>query len=260
MTAVTLRDRAPNGRRFAMLALALALAAAQPALAQNAAVPEIRVLQATPIGALPPMAMPMPASRNHTYWGLRLQAGQVGARTGPDLSAIAGGVDLQWRGGSVFGITGGYQKPHCEGPEPDCEGHALFGARARLNVMSGGPTLAESFGDYSATTTLGMEVGLGYAPGLLPDRDACTLDLAVPLSLAMLQSVRLVAFIAPGLVWGIRCGGESHATRRSYLTNLGIGVQQLVHPGLDLHLGLQRIFRAGTGYQFGISVSYIRLP
>ena len=46
----------------------------------------------------------------------------------------------------------------------------------------------------------------------------------------------------------------------SLLTGLGIGVQQLGHRRLDAYLGLQKIFRRGTGYQLGLNVAFVRLP
>jgi hypothetical protein len=39
-----------------------------------------------------------------------------------------------------------------------------------------------------------------------------------------------------------------------------MGLQQLFVRGLDVNLGAQRIFRGTTGLQFGISVSWVRLP
>jgi hypothetical protein len=222
---------------------------------------QIRRLAATPIGALPPTAMLMPASRNHNYLGARLQAGHRRGGSEPGQFAVAGGIDLQWRGGSVFGVTGGYRAVDCESADPDCGGDgALLGARAQLNVISGGPTIGALFGDYSATTTLGTEIGFGYARNALPGVDACTIDLGVPISLAMLQSVRLVAFLSPGVVWDIGCAPGTSAWRASYLTNVGIGVQQLGGRALDVHVGAQKIFRNGTGYQFGVSVTYVRMP
>ncbi|MGQ0816083.1 MAG: hypothetical protein ACT4O1_16760 [Gemmatimonadota bacterium] len=244
-----------------MLALAGALFAAAPAVAQTSDDEiEILRLEATPVGALPPIALPMPASRNHNYWGIRVQAGHRGRRGGDDLEAVAGGIDLQWRGGSVFGVTAGYQKRDCTLIGPDCGGHSLFGARARFNVITGGPTVAAIFGDYSANTTLGTEVGFGYAPRVMPDVNACTIDVGAPLSLAMLQHVRLAAFVTPGVVWELGCSSERAPTRASYLMGLGIGAQQLGHRGLDVYLGFQKIFRSGTGYQLGVSVTYVRLP
>lgn len=243
-----------------MLVPICALSAPQPAPAQTPDLERnVRRFGTTPIGALPPVALPMPASRNHNYWGVRLQAGQRQGYDGPDLTTIAGGIDLQWRGGSVFGITGGYQTRSCQPADADCAGHALFGARARINVVTGGPTVAALIGDYSATTTLGGELGFGYANRVMPGLSVCTLDLGAPLSVAMLQSVRLVSFITPAAVWDIGCSADS-ASHPNYLLNVGMGVQQIVSRGLDVYFGLQRIFRSGTGYQFGISLTYVRLP
>lgn len=244
-----------------LLGMTFGLLTASPALGQTAPGElHIRRLLATPVGALPPMSMPMPASRDHNYWGLRLQSGYNRRHDAPDIRAVAAGIDLQWGGGSVFGITGGYQLSDCPQNEPDCGDNALFGARARLNIITGGPTVATLIGDYSATTTLGTEVGIGYAPGVRSLRNACTVDVGVPISVAMLQSVRLVSFFAPGVAWDVGCFEPSSPTGTSYLVGAGIGVQQLVHRAFDVNLGLQRIFRSGAGLQLGISFSYVRLP
>ncbi|NIP79209.1 MAG: hypothetical protein GWM90_08375, partial [Gemmatimonadetes bacterium] len=97
--------------------------------AQTEVVPRrIFAVEATPVGALPPLALPMPASRNHNYLVFRAQTGARRGSGGGTLRAFAGGVDLQWRGGSVFGLTGGYQTRDCEGDVP-CDGHPFFGAR-----------------------------------------------------------------------------------------------------------------------------------
>lgn len=217
-------------------------------------------LEATPVGALPPMALPMPASRNHNYWGFRLQAGQRRGRDGEDLLALAGGVDFQWRGGSVFGLTAGYQGGDCESTAPECTGHTFFGARARLNFITGGPTIAGLIGDHTATTTLGTELGFGFAPDVAPGVRACTADFGVPVSISMLQRVRLVAFAAPRLGLDVDCSGGDHPYRLSFLTSFGVGVQQLGIRGLDVFVGMQNLFRSGAGHQFGISVAYVHLP
>lgn len=255
--------RAARTRRVWLLLAALALPFRVPSAAAAQTVEEllhILRLEATPIGALPQIAMPMPASRNHNYWGIRLQAGERRGRTGPDLRALAGGIDLQYRGGSIFGITGGYQSRDCELAGEDCGGHTFFGARGRFNVISGGPTIGAVLGDYSATSTLGTEIGFGYAPDVMPELDACTFDIGVPLSLAMLQTVRLVSYVTPSIVWDVRCSDDGPPTRASFLAAIGVGVQQIGARGLDVYLGLQKIFRSGTGYQFGLSVTYVRLP
>lgn len=250
--------------RTGVLAVALLVAAAlaaERALAQEATTnPDPRPLEATPVGALPPMPLPMPASRNHDLWHFRLQVGQRRGREGGDLSAVGAGVDFQWRGGSVYGVTVGYQDRDCDPTNPECGDHLFFGADARLNFLTGGPTIASLIGDHTATTTLGTELSLGFAPDVRPGLTACTADLGVPLSIAMLERVRIAAYFAPALALELDCSGGDHATRLNFLTDVGIGVQQLGYRGLDVHLGLQKIFRSRTGYQIGISVVYVRLP
>lgn len=248
-------------RRLVMIAgaIVLTLAGVAPLEAQGREVHIVSV-QATPIGALPPIALPMPASRNHHYWGFRLQTGRRTGASGVDLNAIAGGIDLQYRGGSTFGVTGGYQSGDCGVGDVDCDGHMLFGARTRINLFTGGPTIASLFGDPTATSTIGTEVGFGWAPHVRPGLSACTVDFGMPFSVAMLESVRLVSFITPGVIWDVDCSDEGGPSRASYLTGLGFGLQQLGHRGFDVYVGVQKIFLGQTGYQFGVSATFVRLP
>lgn len=243
----------------ALLAGLTALAGANDGRAQTME-DELAILrvEATPIGALPPLSLPMPASRNHNYWGVRLQTGQRHGRGGADLRSIAGGIDLQWRGGSIFGATAGYQSHDCD-VVADCGGHLLFGLRGRFNVMTGGPGLASGF-DYSATSILGAEVGFGFAPDVAPGLNACTFDIGMPVALAMFQKVRVVPFLTPSFVWDVDCSKDGPPAHGSYAMSLGVGVQQLWLRGLDAYLGFQKIFRAETGYHFGVSITYVRLP
>lgn len=230
-------------------------------LAQAQSERPVLAAEATPIGALPPVALPMPAHRDDSYWGLRFQMGHRRERGGPeDLIAIAGGIDYQVRGGSIFGLTGGYQwKQNCQSTTGGC-GHSLYGARARFNLITGGPTIAGLLGDDGATSTLGAELGLGYAPKVTDVQNACTLDIGVPLSIAMLERLHLVTFVTPGVVWDLDCSAADTEARRSYLLGFGLGLQQLGLRGLDVHVGMQRMFRGATGVQFGVTVSWIRLP
>lgn len=242
----------------AVLALGAVLFLGAPLAAQTQEEPPLLLaIEATPVGALPPLGLPMPASRNHNYLVVRAQAGHRRGRRGPQLLALAGGVDVQWRGGSIFGLTAGYQVPDCE--DAPCDGHAFYGARARFNVVTGGPTIAGVVRDYSATSTLGAEIGFGYAPDAAPDFDACVLDVGMPLSVAMLQTVRVVAFVTPAASLNVDCG-SGFEKRSDVMVNAGVGIQQLWFRGLDVHLGIQRVFREGTGYQLGISFMYVHLP
>ena len=244
----------------ARILLGAALAAPCVLRAQTVQPLPVATEEATPIGALPPMPLPMPASRDQSYWGFRLQYGERNERAGPeDLFAVAAGVDYQLRGGSIFGLTGGYQgRRNCQ-TTSDCS-HALFGVRGRFNVFTGGPTVAAIIGDESATSTIGTELGFGYAPKVAPGINACAIDLGVPFSVAMMQSIRIVTFITPGLVWDVDCSSQQTASDRSAFLGFGFGLQQLFVRGLDVNFGAQRIFRGATGLQLGISVSWVRLP
>ena len=242
------------------LLLALVVLARSVA-AQTAGELHLRRLLSVPLGALPPLAMLMPASRNHNYWVGRLQTGTQWNNIVGDLGATAVGLDLQWRGGSSFGFTGGYQWADCREKITDCGAHPMIGGRARFNMLTGGPTVAAMVGDNSATTTVGMEFGMGYAPRAIGEHNACAFDLAGPLSLSLFQKVRLLTFLTPGIAWDARCifGGSRPGGVSTFL-GTGIGLQQLFNRGLDVSFGAQRIFRTGAGVQLGINVTYVRLP
>ncbi len=251
MTATTMR------RPVLLLAAALLACAADADRAAAQDAPLYRV-EATPIGSMPPLPLPMPASRNHNYWGFRLQAARHAGRAGADLEAIAAGVDLQWRGGSVFGVTAGYQRADCD--LADCNDHLMFEGRGRFNFITGGPTIAGALGDNNASTTVGFEMGIGYAPDVTERLNACTFDVGVPVALAMLQSVRLVLFAKPGLAWDFHCGGSAEGLSTTWMGSVGVGLQQLGLRGLDVNAGFKKLFRDDTGYVFGISASYVLLP
>jgi hypothetical protein len=248
-------------RSCSLLLLALTFLCAGGAHAQSTVNEQLRILrlEATPIGALPQIALPMPASRNRNYLGVRLQLAQRQGRGAADLRAIAAGIDLQWQGGSVWGITAGYQQRDCAPGTPNCGGHLLYGMRARLNFITGGPGMGALIGDYSATTTIGTELGFGYAPRVLPGLTACTFDIGFPLSLALLQTIRVVPFFTPSIVWDVNCSQSGPSTGVSFLTSAGIGVQQLGLRGLDAYIGVQKIYHGGTGYQVGVSVTYFHM-
>lgn len=231
---------------------------ARPVLAQSTGELHLRRLLSVPLGALPPLAMLMPASRNHNYWVGRVQAGSQWDNFVGDLATTAVGVDLQWRGGSSFGLTAGYQWADCEETFADCAPHAMIGGRARFNILTGGPTFAAIVGDNSATTTVGAEIGLGYAPNDIAGRNACALDLGVPVSISLFQRFRVLTFLTPGLAWDMRCivGGSKTGAASTFL-GAGIGLQQFANRGLDVSLGVQRIFRGGAGLQVGLNVTYV---
>ena len=233
---------------------------AQPAVAQTDGELHLRRLLSVPIGALPPVASLMPASRNHNYLVARAQAGRLTGSAG-DRDAAAIGADIQWRGGSSFGVTAGYQNNRCS-LETDCPDHLLFGGRAKINLLTGGPTFAAIIGDASATTTFGAELGVGYATRAHDDSNACAVDVQAPVSLSMFQRIRVVSFFSPGVAWDVRCPtrGSTSGIGASAIAGAGVGLHQLGHRGLDVSFGVQRIFRAGAGYHVGVSVTWVRLP
>jgi hypothetical protein len=243
------------------MVLMLLAVTVQPLGAQTQGEAHLRRLLSVPLGALPPLAMLMPASRNHNYWVGRFQAGTQRDNLSGDLNTAALGLDFQWRGGSAFGITGGYQSADCEENVIGCNGHTLFGGRARFNVVTGGPTFASLVGDNSATTTLGLEFGAGYAPEAIGTRNACAVDVAVPISISMFQRFRVLSYFTPGIAWDVSClRGGTDGGGASTFVGAGLGLQQLANRGLDVSIGAQRFMRRDAGIQIGVNVTYVRLP
>ena len=238
-------------------ALAPSLTHAQMSDADLAA---LRLLS-VPVTALPPIALPMPASRNHNYFIGRLQAGVRKGPGGEAMPAVAGGIDFQYRGGSVIGATVGYQKRDCGILGGDCGGHAMFGVRSQIGLMTGGSIFAGLLNDNSATSTLGTEFGFGYSPKVSGDMNACAIDFGIPFSVAKRrQRPRLVAFVSPGIIWDFTCGSGGPKSRKSYKTDFGLALQQVGNRSIDFYFGMQKIYRAKTGFQTGLSMTVVRLP
>ena len=214
-----------------------------------------------PNTALPPVSLPMPASRNHNYIIGRFQAGYREGPSGRAMPAFAGGVDLQYRGGSVVGLTAGWQRRDCGIDGSNCGGHALFGIKSQINLMTGGSVFAGLLHDNSATSTFGTEFGFGYAPKVSGEVGACAIDFGLPFSVAKRrQRPRLVAYVTPGMIWDFTCGGDGPGSGKNYKTDFGLALQQVGNRSFDIYLGVQKIFRGRTGYQTGITLSYVRLP
>ena len=244
-----------------MIAAVIAIAPlAASAQATDAELSALRLL-AVPVTALPPISLPMPASRNHNYFIGRLQTGMRKGPGGEYMPAFGAGIDYQYRGGSVLGITAGYQKRDCGIETESCGGHALFGVRSQINLMTGGSMFAGLLNDNSATSTLGTEFGFGYAPSVTGDLNACAIDVGLPLSVAKRpQRPRLVGYVSPGIIWDFNCGGDGPRGRSTWKTDFGLALQQVGNRSIDLYFGMQKLYRRKTGFQTGVSLTYVRLP
>jgi hypothetical protein len=246
--------------RCAALTL-IALPSISQAQASDADIALLRLI-GVPNTALPPVSLPMPASRNNNYFIGRFQSGYREGPSGRAMPAFAGGIDLQYRGGSVVGLTAGWQRRDCGIEGPNCGGHALFGVRSQINLMTGGSVFAGLLHDNSATSTFGTELGFGYAPKVSGELGACAVDFGLPFSVAKRrQRPRLVAYVSPGMIWDFTCGGgDGPGSGKNYKTDFGLALQQVGNRSFDIYLGVQKIFRGRTGYQTGITLSYVRLP
>jgi hypothetical protein len=237
--------------------LAAFIAAALPAsLAAQATQTQIEILRliGVPHTAVSPLSLPMPASRNHSYLIGRLQTGYRKGPGGSAMPAVTGGIDLQYRGGSILGLSGGWQKRDCGLTEGCGGGHAMFGARTQINLVTGGTMFANILRDNTATSTLGLEMNFGYAPKVIDKINACSLDVGVPFSVAKRrQRPRIVAYVSPGMLWDFSCGGDSGPpTRKSYRTDFGFALQQVGNRSFDVYFGMQKLWRRNVGFQTGL--------
>lgn len=250
-----------RARAFAAAWVALPIAtSAMHAQATDSEVKLLRLLS-VPVTALPPISLPMPASRNNNYWIGRLQGGTRKGPGGAQQPAVAAGLDFQYRGGSIFGVTAGYKRRDCGIEKTGCGGHALFGARSQINLMSGASVFAGLLNDNTATSTLGLEFGFGYAPRVKDDLNACAFDVGVPLSVAKRrQRPRLVGYFGPGVVWDFSCGSSGPKSRKTYKADFGVALQQVGNRSFDIYFGMQKLFRGRTGFQTGLTFTYVRLP
>lgn len=239
---------------------ALALPSALTAQLSGTDVRILRLLS-IPVNAVPAIGAPMPASRNHSYIIGRLQSGYRKGPGGGAMPAVAGGIDLQWKGGSTLGVTGGYQKRDCETLGDNCGGHAMFSVSSNINLMTGGSMFAGLLNDNSTTSTLGLSMGVDYAPRHTKDMNACAFDVGLPFSVAKRrQRPRLVGYVTPGIVWDFNCGSDGPAGGKTYRTDFGFALQQVGNRSFDIYLGMQKLFRRRTGFLTGLSFSYVRLP
>jgi hypothetical protein len=218
-------------------------------------------LLGVPVTALGPLSLPMPASRNHNYFIGRLQSGFREGPSGDQMPAFAAGVDFQYRGGSIIGITGGYQRRDCGTIGSGCGGHAMFGVRSQINLVTGGSLFAGLLRDNSATNTLGTEIEFDYSPNVAGDLNACAVDLGLPLSVAKRrQRPRLVGYVTPGVIWDFNCGSSGPPAHNTWKTDFGLALQQVGNRSFDIYFGMQKLYRAKTGFQTGLSFTYVRLP
>ena len=246
--------------RSIVVVLATAIPAFAHAQATDAELATLRLL-GVPNTALPPVSLPMPASRNHNYYIGRLQTGYRKGPSGEAMPSFAAGIDLQYRGGSTIGITGGLQRRDCGIAGTECGSHALFGVRSQINLMTGGSIFAGLLRDNSATSTFGTELGFGYAPKVSGDINACAIDFGLPLSVAKRrQRPRLVGYLSPGIIWDFNCGSSGPPSTKTYKTDFGLALQQVGNRSFDIYFGMQKLFRGRTGFQTGLSFSYVRLP
>jgi hypothetical protein len=248
-------------KRISLILLSLGAPGVIGAQATQTQVELLRLI-GVPHTALGPISLPMPASRNHSYLIGRLQTGY---RHGPErgaMPAVGAGLDYQYRGGSIVGLTGGWQKRDCTLVTENCGGHAMFGARTQINLMTGGSFFAGFLRDNTVTSTLGLEANFGYAPKVVGDINACVIDWGVPFSVAKRrQRPRIVAYVSPGMTWDFSCGGGSGPpTKKSYRTDFGFALQQVGNRSLDIYFGLQQVWRRRVGLQTGVSFTYVRLP
>jgi hypothetical protein len=251
-------------------AAALLLLAPAPGSAQRPAdAPTYYAAVLTPVGALPPLALPAMISAPSLGVGLDLLYGYgrlvegdrvpmhtVGAS--PELTLLFGRLSVQ--------ATGAYQAPDC-GLAMHCDGYFMGGASGALRVAKWdvGDELTPGF----ATLSLHADAGAGFPRGGRTQAAAAGLSATF---VGTRGSLRIIAFGTPQAVWGRlkvddptrfndQLGGglllDGPFTKSDLRFMIGGGLAVVsTRTGLGLHLGIQHVAVHGAKPRVGVGVTW----
>jgi len=226
----------------------------------------LAAIASTPLGALTPVGPVMPTSRDDTLLvGFRVQYGSRALDGGHSLRAYGLVGNLQIEGGPLLSGTVGYQSGDADICAQPCDTDRLMaGLRYSSYLVTTRPFLrVPFFTENDATGTATLEFGAGWADAAFGEREHWTLDITVPLSLAVGQSIRVVPFATPSfaVAWGTTDRQWSRGQR--FLVGGGVTVQEIGRfvglTGLDVTAALQRAF-SPHGTTLGLTVSWMHVP
>ena len=226
----------------------------------------LAAIASTPLGALTPVGPVMPTSRDDTLLvGFRVQYGSRALDGGHRLRSYGLVGNLQIEGGPLLSGTVGYQYGDAAICTEACDTNRLMaGLRYSTYLVTTRPFLrVPFFNENDATGTATLELGAGWADAAFNERQHWTVDITVPLSLAVGQSIRVVPFATPtfAVAWGTTDRQWSRGQR--FLVGGGVTVQEIGRfvglTGLDVTAALQRAF-SPHGTTLGLTGSWMHVP
>jgi hypothetical protein len=227
----------------------------------------------TPVGALPPLAMPaqLGASRFGVGLDLVYGYGRLSAEQHLPLHTIGAQVELALLGGmlSVSG-NGAYLIPDC-GVALHCDAFPMVGAAAALRISRW--AVADPSRSGFVTLALHAEGGLGFPKGGRARAAAAGPSVTFVGTHGTSGTLRVIGFVTPQAVWGRLRVSDPAEFDQQFGSPLAPGdttlekegVRFLIGGGLavvntrarvGLHFGIQHVVVHGARPRVGVSVSW----
>lgn len=262
-------------RRMLLVATALlSTVGLAPLSAQRpASAPTYFATVMTPVGALPPLAMPAQLGAPRLGVGLDLVYGygKLSAEQRLPLHTVGAQVELAPFGGilSVSG-NGAYLIPDC-GVAVHCDAFPMVGATAALRISRW--TVTEPLSPGFVTLALHAEGGLGFPKGGRARAAAAGPSVAFVGTHGTSGTLRVIAFITPQAVWGRLRVSDPAAFDQQFGSPFALGDTTLeekgvrfliggglavvdMRSGVGLHFGIQHVVVHGARPRVGVSVSW----
>lgn len=262
-------------RRTFRIVAALLLAAAPTSLAAQRppSAPTYFATVLTPVGALPPLAMPAQIGAPRFGAGLDLAYGygKLSADHHLPVHAVGAEVELAPLAGIVsLSGSGAYLIPDC-GVAVHCDPFPMFGASAALRISRW--TVTDPLTPGVVTLALHAEAGLGLPDGGRAEAAAAGPSIAFVGTHGTSGNLRVIAFVTPQAVWGRLRVSDPTKFDRQFGSPFGLGdatfekdgVRFLIggglaivntRSGIGLHFGIQHVAVHGARPRVGASVSW----
>jgi hypothetical protein len=225
----------------------LACGARRSAAQSDGAIAGYVALTLTPTGGLTPIVRPWMAGILQSEIGVDARWGSFKAGDSR-MNTIVAGVSVPAAGGrGDVTFSGGYLSMDCEG----CDGEFV----AAFAVERG--LFRRELGASGAQFGFGINGSLGFGK---PDGAAlwsATLGTPIFLAAGKAGKVQVVPFLTPAVGWGMVSPdeGDSESGVR-FMAGGGVGIVNAA-PGVNLHLGVQKIFIQRGKTVFGAGLTYM---
>ena len=226
---------------FAIAASALVLAApavsAQegPSVADQAA---YFAINASPVGALPPLATNTLARAGGIGW--HLQYGRLSHDQDVTSSAFAGGLDISVGEGRLAFTAGYMMVDYGEGI--DGENHLMLGTRYSRQLTG------NKLGTNGGRWQMGFEGELGV--GLPEDSRAMAISVGLPVKLTFGKTLKVSPFVTPSFAHGSYKVDDVSESAMKFMFGAGIGLD--FANGIGANLGMRKVFVDEGETQYGL--------